>query len=163
MTGRWFSPGTLASSTNKTGRHDITGILLKVALNTINHKPILGQYTRTYGHKIYVLLRQKSPVRTNIYLIHYSDWHFFFEYEYKLMLKSLMAIRQKMHVYGSHLPCVTIPINLKTNTTDIILIASIARCELNSRGDESIYTINTNRKWILSFGIEWTIGVNYRK
>ena len=52
------------------------------------------------------------------------------------MLKSLMAIRQKMHVYGSHLPCVTIPVNLKTNTTDIILIASIARCELNSRGDE---------------------------
>jgi len=30
--GRWFSPDTLASSTNKTGRHDITEILLKVAL-----------------------------------------------------------------------------------------------------------------------------------
>jgi len=30
--GRWFSPGTLASSTTKTGRHDITEILLKVAL-----------------------------------------------------------------------------------------------------------------------------------
>ena len=34
-TGRWFSPGTLVSSTNKTDRHDITEILLKVALNTI--------------------------------------------------------------------------------------------------------------------------------
>ena len=33
---RWFSPGTPASSTTKTGRHDITEILLKVALNTIN-------------------------------------------------------------------------------------------------------------------------------
>jgi hypothetical protein len=32
--GRWFSPGTLASSTTKTGRHDIAEILLKVALNT---------------------------------------------------------------------------------------------------------------------------------
>jgi hypothetical protein len=31
--GRWFSPGTPASSTTKTGRHEI---LLKVALNTIN-------------------------------------------------------------------------------------------------------------------------------
>jgi hypothetical protein len=31
---RWFSPGTPASSTTKTGRHDITEILLKVALNT---------------------------------------------------------------------------------------------------------------------------------
>jgi hypothetical protein len=32
--GAWFSPGTPASSTTKTGRHDITEILLKVALNT---------------------------------------------------------------------------------------------------------------------------------
>ena len=30
--GRWFSPGTPASSTAKTGRHDIAEILLKVAL-----------------------------------------------------------------------------------------------------------------------------------
>ena len=35
-TGRWFSPGTPVSSTNKTDRHDITEILLKVAFNTIN-------------------------------------------------------------------------------------------------------------------------------
>jgi hypothetical protein len=34
--GRWFSPGTPASSTTKTGRHDIVEILLKVALNAIN-------------------------------------------------------------------------------------------------------------------------------
>ena len=33
---QWFSPGTLVSSTNKSDRHDITEILLKVALNTIN-------------------------------------------------------------------------------------------------------------------------------
>jgi hypothetical protein len=32
----WFSPGTPVSSTNKTDRHDITEILLKVALSTIN-------------------------------------------------------------------------------------------------------------------------------
>jgi hypothetical protein len=30
--GRWFSPGTLASSIIKTGHHDIAEILLKVAL-----------------------------------------------------------------------------------------------------------------------------------
>jgi hypothetical protein len=30
--GWWFSPGTSASSTTKTGRHDIAEILLKVAL-----------------------------------------------------------------------------------------------------------------------------------
>ena len=30
--GRWFSPGTLASSITKTSRHDIAEILLKVVL-----------------------------------------------------------------------------------------------------------------------------------
>jgi len=39
-TGRWFSLGTPVSSTNKTDRHDITEILLKVALNTIVLTPI---------------------------------------------------------------------------------------------------------------------------
>jgi hypothetical protein len=34
--GWWFSPGTTASFTTKTGRHDIAEILLKVALKTIN-------------------------------------------------------------------------------------------------------------------------------
>jgi hypothetical protein len=34
--GRWFSPGTSASSTTKTGRHYIAEILLKVAINIIN-------------------------------------------------------------------------------------------------------------------------------
>ena len=34
-TGWWFSAGTSVSSTNKTDHHDITEILLKVALNTI--------------------------------------------------------------------------------------------------------------------------------
>ena len=33
--GRWFSPSTPVSSTNKTDRQNITEILLKVALNTI--------------------------------------------------------------------------------------------------------------------------------
>jgi len=35
VAGLWFSPGTPVSSTNKTDRHDITEILLKVVLNTI--------------------------------------------------------------------------------------------------------------------------------
>jgi hypothetical protein len=37
----WFGlwcPGTLASCTTKTGRHDIAEILLKVALNTKKNK-----------------------------------------------------------------------------------------------------------------------------
>jgi len=38
-TGRWFPPRPAVSSTNKTDRHDITEILLKVALNTNNLIP----------------------------------------------------------------------------------------------------------------------------
>jgi hypothetical protein len=38
-TGKWFSPGAAVSSTIKSGHHNTTEILLKVALNTINlHK-----------------------------------------------------------------------------------------------------------------------------
>ena len=45
-TGRWFSPGTQVSSTNKTDCHDITEILLKVVLNTITLPPFsVGRYT----------------------------------------------------------------------------------------------------------------------
>jgi hypothetical protein len=39
VTGQWFSPGTLVSSTNKTYRHDIAEILLIVALNIITLTP----------------------------------------------------------------------------------------------------------------------------
>jgi hypothetical protein len=35
VTGQWFSPGPPVSSTNKTKSHDVTEILLKVALITI--------------------------------------------------------------------------------------------------------------------------------
>jgi hypothetical protein len=51
--GRWFSPGTPASSTTKTGRHDIAEILLNVALNTKNQsiknmRQISNVITRAY-------------------------------------------------------------------------------------------------------------------
>ena len=42
-TSLWFSRGTPVSSTNTTNRHDITEILLKVALNTII--PIIANVT----------------------------------------------------------------------------------------------------------------------
>jgi predicted transposase YdaD len=43
--GRWFSPGTPASSITKTGRYDIAEILMKVALNTKNQSIILTSVT----------------------------------------------------------------------------------------------------------------------
>jgi hypothetical protein len=41
LIGRWFSPGIAIFSNNKTDRHDITEILLKVALNTINSNTVV--------------------------------------------------------------------------------------------------------------------------
>jgi hypothetical protein len=53
--GRWFSPGTPASSTTKTGRHDIAEILLKVVLNTKNQsitKQLNNRQSYSYKTKI---------------------------------------------------------------------------------------------------------------
>ena len=51
--GQWFSPGTPASSTTKTGRHDIAEILLKVALK---HQKSPKNCFPTLILKLYVLL-----------------------------------------------------------------------------------------------------------
>ena len=53
--GRLFSPGTPVSSTNKTDRHDITEILLKVALNTITltPNPILYLWNLRLLHRMF--------------------------------------------------------------------------------------------------------------
>jgi hypothetical protein len=48
--GRWFTPGTAASSTTKTGLHDIAEILLKVALSTINQ--IIYHYSHFFARKV---------------------------------------------------------------------------------------------------------------
>ena len=49
-----ISPGTPASSTTKTGRHDIAEILLKLALNTKNQNQ--SQINVKYVHGIYKVL-----------------------------------------------------------------------------------------------------------
>ena len=52
--GRWFSPGTPASSTTKTGRHDIAEILLKVALK---HQKSKNQIRTTWMSPPWILRR----------------------------------------------------------------------------------------------------------
>jgi hypothetical protein len=67
-TCRWFSPGLLVSSTNKTDPHDITEILLKMALKTnklviliyipIRHLVLAIQiHTRYFVIRIYISMR----------------------------------------------------------------------------------------------------------
>jgi hypothetical protein len=64
VTYRWFSPGTLVSSINKTDCHDIAEILLKVALSTINQPspfscisstPFLKRMSITHVHVLFQL------------------------------------------------------------------------------------------------------------
>jgi hypothetical protein len=52
--GQWFSPGTPASSTTKTGRHEIAEILLKVALNTKNQ--INQSIKQVMIHVVYIFV-----------------------------------------------------------------------------------------------------------
>jgi hypothetical protein len=54
--GRWFSPGTPASSTTKTGRNNIAEILLKVALNTKNQIKSNLRMSTTLCWQLYILL-----------------------------------------------------------------------------------------------------------
>ena len=81
----WFSPGTPASSTTKTGCHDIAKILLKVALNNksnqINAKCIL--YIKIVSlvvlHRSFKWLNQKVYYihlfkKKNIYIYIYSEY-----------------------------------------------------------------------------------------
>jgi hypothetical protein len=60
--GRWFSSGTPASSTTKTGRHDIAEILLKVAAlkhqksNTLQTlDPFCNLQSRARTHTVLVI------------------------------------------------------------------------------------------------------------
>jgi hypothetical protein len=59
--GRWFSPGTPASSITKTGRHDIAEILLKVALSTINQ---INLQTFLNVHLVLHVVREKKQRNT---------------------------------------------------------------------------------------------------
>jgi hypothetical protein len=51
----WFCPGTPFSSTNKTDRHNITEILLKVALNTINQTILMDYFMFQIYQNIYTI------------------------------------------------------------------------------------------------------------
>ena len=47
---QWFSPGTAVSSTNKTDHHDITEILLKVALHHVVNVISYEEWCQHLGH-----------------------------------------------------------------------------------------------------------------
>ena len=73
-TGQWFSPGSPVSSTNKTDRHNITEIVLKVALNTIKqtktNKHVYIHVIITYMYYLSLILNYN---RLSIVLIVYGS------------------------------------------------------------------------------------------
>ena len=69
--GGWFSPGTPAFSTIKTGRHDIAEILLKVALNTIKRNQSIN-YCISLSKCLYLIFTHIS--KTNHYKVQ-SKWY----------------------------------------------------------------------------------------
>jgi hypothetical protein len=64
-TGWWFSPITPISSTNKTDRHDIAEILLKVSLSTIRPKKNMC----VYGHPTHPIFQ---PPTLTFFICNYS-------------------------------------------------------------------------------------------
>ena len=94
--GWWFSPGTPVSSANKTDRHDIIEILLKVALNTINKNP-------TSFHNTYIITRK----RVVSVLFSSITTHWFFTMEkyvniyYRHLVKYLCIITEKTVTYDN--------------------------------------------------------------
>jgi hypothetical protein len=61
-TGQWFSLGPLVSFTNKTEHHDITEILLKVALNTIKQTMKLSTCKKNQQQTTYLYFSNGSEI-----------------------------------------------------------------------------------------------------
>ena len=82
VAGRWFSPGTPVSSTNKTDHNDINEILLKVALNT-----------KTQIHSIQLFMEEYLCLVKFLFLA-LRQWHFrVFFYSYSASIHSKHHIR----------------------------------------------------------------------
>jgi len=69
--GRWFSLGIPVSSTNKTDHHDITEILLKVALSTIS-QPL--NFIKVWRLSYYNMIKFMSLTRSPL-LIYHGVWN----------------------------------------------------------------------------------------
>ena len=74
--GRWFSLGTPVSATNKTDRHDIAEILLRVALNIINlnfstHTGITCNISCIKNGRWWTVARQKFTFKKIFFMAKY--------------------------------------------------------------------------------------------
>ena len=89
--GRWFSPGSPASSTTKTGRHDIAEILLKVALST---KKSINQYiANCFDHT-------QLHVATFILFIQTTKMYLNTTYIFKTLKMKILKLHKTMKISG---------------------------------------------------------------
>jgi hypothetical protein len=63
VAGRWFSPGSPVSSTNKTDHRDITGILLKTKILT------LTLHASYYSYGVLVLLSANTLSTITVFIV----------------------------------------------------------------------------------------------
>ena len=97
-TGRWFPPGPLVSSTNKTDDHDITEILLIVycilytivLTNVIRNKDI---YSKVAVNTI--KQTNKNTVKLNLKNFHISDFLFIFDRNVNFCFNVLLNFQHK--------------------------------------------------------------------
>ena len=68
--GRWFSPGPPVSSTNKTDRHDITEILLKVTLKTIKQR----NNSKNWTHMTWKMSRCMTGLQFSVLCTLFLHW-----------------------------------------------------------------------------------------
>jgi hypothetical protein len=66
VTGCWFYPSNPVSSTNKTDRHNITDILLKVAIHIINNK------LQTFHERFYINI-QSQAINNSLFSYQYQN------------------------------------------------------------------------------------------
>ena len=74
---QWFSPGTPVSSTNKTERHDITEILLKIAFNTTTPPPSRHPKKHVTPYVCILSFENQKLKESVIKQVLFSSWLFF--------------------------------------------------------------------------------------
>ena len=89
--GRWFSLGTLVSSTNKTDRHDISKLLLTVVLNTIILTLCMTNTCENgfciQFHALYIISCQLAPIFVVFLSILNITYILSFQASYTLLLQ----------------------------------------------------------------------------
>jgi hypothetical protein len=91
---RWFSPGTPVFSTNKTDRHDITEILLKVASNTIT------PHYHNYGTSVFLSYWTCLFKLCNLYATFIASWKYENFIELALFFKLFIDFQHVQTLWG---------------------------------------------------------------